>query len=71
MPHILIARRLIMLPRGNPVTSICGFHRKRCELSSAVNFSSILRRELEDVLKMLIGNNKNMPFYCLATTCSL
>lgn len=50
MPHVLIASRLIMLPRRNPITSICTFHCKCCKLRRAVNFNSIIRREFKDIL---------------------
>src|SRR5690606_38296962 len=62
MPYVLIASRLIMLTRRNPITTIYAFHCKSCKLSRMVNFNSVNRREFKDVLKMLIRNNQNMSF---------
>ncbi len=62
MPHVLIASWFIMLPCRNPFTSICTSHSKCCKLRSAVNLSSVIRRQLIDVLEMLIGHHKNMSF---------
>lgn len=61
VPHVLISCRFVVLARRYAIATINLFHNK-CETTSGiVNLRSHFQRQVEDILEVLIGNDKDVP----------